>query len=88
MISLFKNKFGLVEEQGVKMEKYKCLDEYGETLLPNDLKEILHVGKNTVYKLLDEGTIKSIKIGNSYRIPKLYLIDYLYPNNDSVTKNQ
>ena len=88
MIRLVKNKFGLVQEQGVKMEKYKCLDDYGETLLPNDLKEILHVGKNTVYKLLDEGTIKSIKIGNSYRIPKLYLIDYLYPNDDSVSRNQ
>ena len=65
------------------MEKYRCLDEYGEALLPNDLKDILHVGKNTVYKLLEEGKIKSIKIGNSYRIPKQNLIDYLYPEDNS-----
>ncbi len=65
------------------MMKYRCLDEYGEALLPSDLKEILHVGKNTVYKLLEEGKIKSIRIGSSYRIPKQNLIDYLYPEDAS-----
>ena len=54
------------------------LDEYGDVLRPEDLQNILHVGRNTVYKYLADGTIKSIRIGTKYRIPKQYLIDFLY----------
>ncbi|MER2027347.1 MAG: helix-turn-helix domain-containing protein [Lachnospiraceae bacterium] len=43
------------------------------------MQKILHVGRNTVYRYLAEGTIKSIRIGNQYRVPKLYLIDFIYP---------
>ena len=53
--------------------------EYGDILRPEDVQKILHVGRNTVYRYLAEGTIKSIRIGNQYRVPKLYLIDFIYP---------
>ena len=72
-----------MKNKGDVMDKYACFNDYGEILLPKDLQLILHVSKNTVYKLLDAGVIKSFKIGNSYRIPKRNLIDYLYPENDS-----
>ena len=62
----------------------KNLAEYGDILRPEDVQKILHVGRNTVYRYLAEGTIKSIRIGNQYRgnqyrVPKLYLIDFIYP---------
>lgn len=63
------------------MDKNNILPEYGDILLPKDVQEILHVGRNTVYKYLAEGTIKSIKIGNTYRIPKWNLIEFMYPEN-------
>ena len=53
--------------------------EYDDILMPEDLQNILHVGRNTIYNYLSKGIIKSIRIGNKYRIPKKYLIDYLYP---------
>lgn len=56
----------------------KNLAEYGDILRPEDLQNILQIGRNTVYKYLVEGTIKSIRIGNQYRVPKLYLIDFIY----------
>ena len=49
----------------------KNLTEYGDILRPEDVQKILHVGRNTVYRYLAEGTIKSIRIGNQYRVPYL-----------------
>lgn len=53
------------------------LEDYGDVLSPEDVQHILHVGRNTVYKYLANGEIKSIRIANKYRIPKRYLIDFL-----------
>ena len=58
------------------------LNNYNDVLVPEDLQKILKVGRSTIYTYLSNGTIKSIKIANKYRIPKQYLIDYLYPNSE------
>ena len=42
---------------------YNILSEYSDVLNPSDLIEILDVGKNTVYRLLKDNVIHSIKIG-------------------------
>ncbi len=55
------------------------LVKYDDVLKPKDLQAILHIGRSSVYRLLDEGKIKSIKIGNAYRIPKIYLAEFMYP---------
>ena len=59
------------------------LEDYDDVLLPKDLQKILHIGRSTVYKLLANGTIKSIRIGSTYRIPKAYLENYLYKDNQT-----
>ena len=56
------------------------LKDYDDILLPEDLQKILHIGRNSVYTHLADGTIKSLRIGKKYRIPKLYLLEYLYPD--------
>ena len=61
------------------MDKYNMLNEYDEVLLPRDVQKILHLGRNTVYKYLADGTIKAVRIGSTYRIPKQNLLDFLYP---------
>ena len=53
------------------------LSEYSDVLTVSDLMKILKIGKNTVYRLLKENTIRSPKIGRSYRIPKKYVTDFL-----------
>lgn len=61
------------------------LSEYNDVLCPEDLQKILHIGRNTIYKYLASGTIRSIRIGCQYRIPKQFLIDFLYQGT-SITK--
>lgn len=57
---------------------YNILSDYSDVLNPRDLTEILDVGKNTIYKLLKNNVIHSIKIGKQYKIPKVFLIEYLF----------
>lgn len=51
--------------------------EYKDILSVENLTEILDIGLSTAYKLVRSGEIKSLKIGNSYKIPKIYLIEYV-----------
>ena len=53
------------------------LNKYKDILTVKDLCEILGIGKNTAYRLLKNGEIKSIRIGNKNKIPKEYLLEYL-----------
>ena len=62
------------------MEYRNMLAEYNDILKPEDVKNILQIGRNTVYDYLKNGTIKSIMIAGKYRIPKLYLLEFMYPD--------
>lgn len=53
------------------------LDQYGDILTTKEVREILGIGANSVYKLLDSGLIQNFKIGKIRKIPKWYLIDYI-----------
>ena len=55
----------------------RMLNKYKDFLSVKDLCEILGIGKNTAYRLLKNDEIKSIRIGNKYKIPKEYLLGYL-----------
>lgn len=41
------------------------------------LAEILHIGRNAAYDLVNSGEIRCIHIGRSIRIPKSALLEYL-----------
>ena len=62
------------------IEKIETLKDYGDILTFKELKKVLKVGRTKTYQLLQDKTIKSIRIGTNYRIPKQYVIDYLYQN--------
>ena len=53
------------------------LKNYKDILSVEELCEILSIGKNTAYRLLRSGEIKSVRIGKVYKIPKECLIKYL-----------
>ena len=53
------------------------LNKYNDILTVDELCEVLNIGKNTAYKLLKNGDIKSIKIGRIYRIPKKSIKEYI-----------
>lgn len=52
-------------------------DSFRDVLSVQEACNALHIGKNTLYGLLKNGVIKSLKIGKKYLIPKIYLIDYI-----------
>ncbi|WP_046176512.1 helix-turn-helix domain-containing protein [Domibacillus indicus] len=52
-------------------------NSYDDLVPLEDLMEILDIGRNKAYELLQSGEIKSFKIGKAYRIPKLCIQDYV-----------
>ncbi|MCC8082563.1 MAG: helix-turn-helix domain-containing protein [Lachnospiraceae bacterium] len=59
------------------MQNSRYLKDYPDVLTPEEVMTILGIGKNSTYKLLQTGELKSIKIGKKYRIPKKYLLQYI-----------
>ena len=53
------------------------LDDYNEILKPAEVCEILLIGKNTLYQLLNTKQLIGYKSGKNWRITKLALLDYI-----------
>ena len=58
-------------------ELYEKLCDYGEVLTVKDVQNILGIGRNAVYQMLKNGTLKSKRIGTKYIIPKKSIQTYL-----------
>ena len=54
--------------------------DYPDVVTPSDLQVMLNIGRNTVYTILQEGLIRTIKVGKKYIIPKQNVIDFLRNN--------
>ena len=70
-------KTALLEKNHNITSKSRYLADYPDVLTPTECQNILLVGRNTIYKLLQNNIIKAVKIGKQYRIPKLSLQNYL-----------
>ena len=57
-------------------EKSRKYDQ--DVLTIYEMMDMLAIGKNTAYKLLHEGKIKSFRIGNSYKILRESVKDFIY----------
>lgn len=51
--------------------------EYDEILSIEDVMEILHIGKNSVYSLLKSNEIRNIRVGKRYIVPKQSVISFI-----------
>ena len=51
--------------------------EYSDVLSVGDVCEILFIGKNRVYELLNTGLLKGFRVGRTWRIPKRCLETYI-----------
>lgn len=54
------------------------LEQVDDFLTVAELCEVLKIGQNAAYTLLNSGTIKAIKNGRVWRIPKWAIINYTY----------
>lgn len=52
-------------------------NEYNDIVMVNDLCEMLSIGKNSAYTLLNTGAIKALHYGRVWKIPKQAVIDFV-----------
>lgn len=50
---------------------------YPDIVRIDEIQSMLQIGRNSVYELLKNNLIKSIKIGKKYIIPKQSVIDFV-----------
>jgi len=58
---------------GAKMH----LKDFPDVLTVMQLAQVLGIGKNTAYTLVQDGTIGHLKVGRKYLVPKRCVVDYL-----------
>lgn len=46
-------------------------------LKPREVAEQLSVSAKTVYRLMDQGEIRRVKVGHSWRVPVAAVTDYI-----------
>jgi excisionase family DNA binding protein len=57
-------------------EKSRKYDQ--DVLTVREMMDMLAIGKNTAYKLIHEGKVKSFRLGNSYKILRKSVTEYIY----------
>lgn len=67
----------MTKAEAIRTRAHKNLKKYPDVLTVEDLQQILAVGEHIAYKLIKEGTIYSVTIGHTYRIPKRAVEAYL-----------
>lgn len=55
-------------------------NEYMDLVTIDELCEILVIGKNTAYKLLNENIIHAFRIGRTWKIPRSSVQEYIAKN--------
>lgn len=53
------------------------LEEYPDILTVAEMREILFIGRNKAYQLLNDKIIKGTRIGRTWRISKSDIVKYL-----------
>lgn len=68
---------------GTIKENYQMMfTAYPDLVNIKQLKEMLGIGITLAYRLVKENTIKSLKVGREYKIPKRNVIAYLTNQNE------
>ena len=52
-------------------------DYYDTLITPEDAADMLGCGMNSIYKLLNNGKIKAMRIGRHWKIPKRAVQEYI-----------
>ena len=53
------------------------LQNYPDILDVKQVSELLNVSSKTVYRLINEGKLASLKVGRAFKIPKIHLLQYI-----------
>ena len=56
---------------------YHSVDDLPLLITVPELAQVLRVGKNKAYELVNSGTIKGIKIGTQIKVPKCSVVEFM-----------
>ena len=62
------------------MNEIQMFSNYPDVVTIEQLMEMLGVGRNSAYRLINEKRIKTVSIGRKHIIPKKCVIDFLELN--------
>jgi len=63
---------------GGNMKKMSMFENYPDVVEVEDLRKMLGgISRKLAYRLLADDEIRSVKVGRSYKIPKVCVIEYL-----------
>ena len=66
-------------------KKEKCLEQY-TVLTPLDVMDILGIGKNSTYNLLNSGKLRGFRVGRSWRVTADALDEFMLEAKDTFQK--
>lgn len=69
--------YNLVNRGEIINEKRDMFVDYPDVITIDDLQAMLHIGRNTAYKMLQDDMIKTFRIGKKYIIPKASVINFV-----------
>jgi len=76
-----KNKGGF-QMPNSKSDYSAIFKDYPDVVDVNELCQMLGgISKKLAYRLLTSNQIQSVKIGRTYKIPKVFIVEYLVPQN-------
>ena len=64
------------KERNINQET-SMFEEYGDIVSVDDIMKMLHIGRSAVYSLLQNGMIRTVKVGRKYIIPKQSVTDFI-----------
>lgn len=74
MLFLYRSNRVVNQTKGVDIT---MLEQYDDLITISDLREILNIGRNAAYDLLNQGAIPAFRIGRNWKVPKDAVIFYL-----------
>lgn len=74
MLFLYRSNRVVNQTKGVDIT---MLEQYDDLIPISDLREILNIGRNAAYDLLNQGAIPAFRIGRNWKVPKDAVIFYL-----------
>ena len=60
---------------------YKVMfPDFPDVVSVAQLQKMLGISRHFAYSMINDGTLQAIRIGSAYRVPKVYVIDYILTN--------
>lgn len=76
----------LFDEKELNPTYLKVFVNYPDVLTTGDVCKMLRIDKNKAYQLFKNGEIKSIRLGNTVRVAKVWLLEYLQEKGEHVAE--